>query len=233
MIGETAVEDGPELTFKAKVCASVLLHRTGCSCIAQHSAWPDDRSVRLFCYSVSWFKPRMARHEIKTDRLWLRRWKPKDHAPFAAICGDPNVMRYIGNGATRSADDAARYIGSFEKEWDERGFGLFAVEAKESGYLLGFTGFSWPGFLPEVLPSVEIGWRFSKASWGRGYASEAASAALAFGVEELALTDIVSIYQIGNGASARIMQKLGMILDRRMIDPTCNREVEVYRLPNQ
>lgn len=173
----------------------------------------------------------MTQHEINTERLLLRGWKPKDHAPFAAMCGDPDVMRYIGNGTTRTAEDAARYIRSFETEWSERGFGLFAVELKQTRDLIGFTGLSWPGFLPEILPSVEIGWRFSKRNWGKGFASEAASAALSFGINELGITDIVSIYQIGNGASARIMQKLGMVFDRRTIDPTCAREVEVYRLP--
>lgn len=173
----------------------------------------------------------MALCEIDTKRLLLRGWKPDDHAPFAAMCGDPDVMRHIGNGTTRTAEDAARLIRSFAKDWVERGFGLFAVEAKQTGNLNGFTGLSLPGFLPEVLPSVEIGWRFSRQSWGQGYASEAALAALAFGVDELGLTDIVSICQIGNGASERIMQKLGLILDRRTIDPTCGREVVVYRLP--
>ncbi|MEM5476938.1 GNAT family N-acetyltransferase [Pacificibacter sp. AS14] len=179
------------------------------------------------------FKRGMSHHTINTKRLLLRGWKPDDHAPFAAMCGDADVMRYIGNGKTKSADDAARYIASFQNEWNERGFGLFAVEAKQTGDLIGFTGLSTPDFLPEVLPSVEIGWRFSKSSWGKGFASEAATAALAFGVNEMGITDIVSIYQIGNGASARIMQKLGMIFDRRTIDPTCERAVEVYRLPHQ
>jgi RimJ/RimL family protein N-acetyltransferase len=97
--------------------------------------------------------------------------------------------------------------------------------------LIGFTGLSWPDFLPEVLPAVEIGWRFSQASWGNGYAGEAATAALSFGVDALGITDIVSICQIENRASARIMQKLGMIFDRKTLDPTCGREIEVYRLP--
>jgi RimJ/RimL family protein N-acetyltransferase len=175
----------------------------------------------------------MTHHEIKTERLLLRGWRPEDHIPFAAMCADPDVMRYIGNGRTRTSEDAARYIASFEKEWAERGFGLFAVEASRCGGLVGFTGLSWPGFLPEVLPSVEIGWRFAKRVWGKGYASEAASAALSFGVKELGVTDIVSICQTGNGASARIMQKLGMVFDRRTVDPTCNRKVEVYRLPQK
>lgn len=149
------------------------------------------------------------------------------------MCGDPDVMRYIGNGRARTAGEAALSIASYEKEWSERGFGLFAVETRRTGDLIAFTGLSSPVFLPEVRPSVEIGWRFSKPSWGEGYASEAAAAALSFGVHDLGVTDIVSIYQIGNGASARIMQKLGMNFDRRTIDPACGREVEVYRLPRQ
>ncbi|WP_254868666.1 GNAT family N-acetyltransferase [Phaeobacter sp. HF9A] len=171
--------------------------------------------------------------QITTERLLLRGWTSDDHAPFAAICADPDVMRYIGNGQTRSPEDAARNIAAFQRSWAERGYGLFAVEEKQSGELIGFTGHAWPGFLPEVLPSVEIGWRFSKPSWGKGYASEAAKAALVFGVNELGITDIVSIYQIGNEASRRIMQKLGMIFDRRTLDPSCRREIEVYRLPPQ
>ncbi|MBL4785608.1 MAG: GNAT family N-acetyltransferase [Cohaesibacteraceae bacterium] len=173
----------------------------------------------------------MTRHKIDTERLQLRRWKHKHHAPFAAMCLDPEVMQYIGNGSTRTAEQASRAIASFETEWVEKGHGLFAVEEKQTGNLIGFTGLSLPDFLPEVLPSVEIGWRFSKPSWGKGYASEAAIAALSFGINELGITDIVSIYQIGNGASARIMQKLGMVFDRKTIDPTCGREIEVYRLP--
>lgn len=172
-------------------------------------------------------------HTLVTDRLMLRRWKQEDHAPFAAMCADPDVMRYIGNGSTRTAEQTSRAIRRFENEWDERGFGLFAVDAKQTGSFVGFTGLSWPDFLPEVLPSVEIGWRFLKSSWGNGYASEAAAAVLSHGVNTLGITDIVSIYQVGNLASQRIMQKLGMVFDRKTIDPTCEREIEVYRLPRQ
>ena len=173
----------------------------------------------------------MEPYELHTERLLLRRWKPEDHAPFARICSDPDVMRFIGNGSTKTEDDVTRYIRTFEDEWEARGYGLFAVEEKKTRDFLGFTGLSWPDFLPEVLPSVEIGWRFRKESWGQGLATEAASAALAFAVHERTLTDVVSIYQVGNGASARIMQKLGMVFDRQTIDPTCHRAVEVYRLP--
>jgi RimJ/RimL family protein N-acetyltransferase len=175
----------------------------------------------------------MTHQRIETDRLTLRRWKREDHAAFAEMCGDPEVMQFIGNGSVRTVEQAGQSIASFERDWDERGYGLFAVEERQTGSSIGFTGLSWPGFLPEVLPSVEIGWRFARPCWGRGYASEAAIAALSFGVLELGITDIVSIYQIGNAASVRIMQKLGMVFDRKTIDPTCEREIEVYRLPQQ
>jgi RimJ/RimL family protein N-acetyltransferase len=167
---------------------------------------------------------------ISTDRLVLRRWKQEDYAPFAAICADPEVMRYIGDGSIQTAAQAARAIERFERGWEARGYGLFAVEAKQTGNFLGFTGLSLPDFLPEVLPSVEIGWRLMRSSWGNGYASEAAAAALSYGVNTLGITDVVSIYQPENIASRRIMQKLGMTFDRKTTDPTCGREIEVYRL---
>lgn len=168
---------------------------------------------------------------LKTKRLTLRRWRDEDRPPFAALCADPEVMRFIGNGSTRTAEQASRAIDHFERDWEERGFGLFAVELNETGALIGFTGLSRPDFLPEVLPSIEIGWRFARSYWGNGYATEAATEALSFGVTTLGITDIVSICQAGNDASKRIMQKLGMTFDRRVLDPTCSREVEIYRLP--
>lgn len=173
----------------------------------------------------------MGPQQLETDRLILRRWQSEDHEPFAAICADPEVMQFIGNGSTRTAEQASRGIAHFEKEWDERGYGLFAVELRETKELIGFTGLTRPDFIPELLPSAEIGWRLGKAHWGKGYASEAAVEALTFGVRAPTIEEIVSICQLGNGASTRIMQKIGLTFDRRTTDPTCDREVEVYRLP--
>jgi RimJ/RimL family protein N-acetyltransferase len=113
--------------------------------------------------------------------------------------------------------------------WTEKGYGLFAVESLETKSFIGFTGFSEPAFLPEIMPAIEIGWRFERRSWGNGFATEAATAALNFGLFELGLSEIFSIYQIENRASGRIMQKLGMRFDRETIDKTCDRLVRVYR----
>lgn len=166
---------------------------------------------------------------IETARLRLRGWQPGDLAPFAAVCADPQVMRFIGTGAVRSPTETARSIAAFQQGWAIHGYGLFAVEDRKTAIFLGFAGLSLPDFLPEVLPSVEIGWRLARPHWGKGYATEAARAVLDHAVRDLGLTDIVSIYQIGNHASERVMQKLGMVFDRQTMDPGCGRAVGVYR----
>ena len=165
---------------------------------------------------------------LHTPRLILRRWHEQDLSPFAAMCADAEVMRWIRNGETRSRDECARIIASLESAWDEQGFGLFALERRDNGEFLGFAGLSIPDYLPEVLPAVEIGWRLPRQAWGQGYATEAAQAALQFANDQADIHRLVSICQIGNTASERIMQKIGLTLERETIDPTCGRPVRVY-----
>ena|SRR5581483_4374700 len=167
---------------------------------------------------------------VSTERLVLRRWRERDLDPFAEMCADSDVMRWIGNGRVRTRDECAAAIAAFERAWDARGFGLFATELKDSAALIGFVGLSLPTFLPEILPAVEIGWRLSRSAWGKGLATEGARAALAFGFEEARLDRIVSIHQVGNDASPRIMEKLGMRLERETVDPSCGRPVRVYEI---
>ncbi|MEM1435747.1 MAG: GNAT family N-acetyltransferase [Pseudomonadota bacterium] len=165
---------------------------------------------------------------ITTERLLLRRWESDDIEPYAVLCRDPEVMRWIGDGASRSRADCVTAIAGFEACWDANGFGLFAVETLDTGTFIGFAGLAIPEFLPEVMPAVEIGWRLARSSWGRGYATEAARAALAFGFEQCRLDRIISIHQVGNDASGRIMRKLGMRPSLETTDPSCGRAVRVY-----
>lgn len=167
--------------------------------------------------------------EIATERLLLRRWRVEDVQPFAAMCSDPEVMRYIGFGSTRTREQAVSAIEAYEAGWEENGYGLFAVEHFESGHLIGFTGLAQPTFLPEIMPAIEIGWRFAREAWGKGYATEAAKAALDFGLNTLGIPEVVSIYQTENHASGRIMEKLNMRFDRETLDPSCGRSVRIYR----
>lgn len=167
---------------------------------------------------------------IETPRLVLRRWRDEDALPFAAINGDPEVMRWIGDGSAWDEAKTREALQRIENRWDTWKFGLFAVEVKATGELAGFTGLSVPEFLPEVMPAVEIGWRLGRPFWGQGLATEAARAALDFGFRTRGLERVISIHQIGNLASERIMVKLGMRHDRDLVAGNSGRETRVYAL---
>jgi len=169
-------------------------------------------------------------HRFVTSRLVLRNWTERDVRPMAQVNADPEVMRWIGSGRTRTEYDTRTAIDRWQTEIEEHGFGLFAVELRETGELAGFVGLSVPDFLPEVMPAVEIGWRLGRAFWGRGIATEAAREVLRFGFVDRDLKRIISIHQVGNDASERIMRKLGMHRDHQTVDPTCGRAVYVYAI---
>jgi RimJ/RimL family protein N-acetyltransferase len=168
---------------------------------------------------------------IETERLVLRRWDVAgDLDAYAAICGDPEVMRYIGDGSVATRDQCAEGLEQFEATWRERSFGLFAVERRDTCELIGNTGLAVPDFLPEILPAVEIGWRLGRAHWRQGFATEAARAALTFAWDPLGLDRVVSVHAVGNDASGHVMQKIGMHLDLETVHPKNGRAVRVYAI---
>ncbi len=167
---------------------------------------------------------------VETPRLLLRRWRSDDLDSFAAINAQPEVMRYIHDGRTLDRVATAERLATYRRHWDEHGFGLYAVELKKTGELAGFTGLAVPTFLPEIMPAVEIGWRLGRAYWGQGLATEAAQAVVAHTRAELGLRRLVSIHVVGNEASARVMVKLGMSLERETVQPDTGRQVRVYAM---
>jgi len=147
--------------------------------------------------------------EIRTDRLWLRRWLPGDREPFAAMNSDRRVMKYFP--ATLSREESDAFVDRIESHLDEHGFGLWAVEIPAIAPLIGFVGLAVPRFQAHFTPCVEIGWRLAVDYWNRGYATEAARAALKFGFETVGLSEIVSFTVPENLASRRVMEKIGLV----------------------
>ncbi len=101
--------------------------------------------------------------EIKTERLLLRRWRDTDRDAFAAICADRRVMEFFPSIQTREQSDAV--IDRLNSHIDRYGFGFWALEDRESGAFLGFTGLSNVGFDAHFAPAVEIGWRLAHRFW--------------------------------------------------------------------
>jgi RimJ/RimL family protein N-acetyltransferase len=149
--------------------------------------------------------------DLTTDRLVLRQWKDSDYEPYAALNADPVVMEYFPAVLTRAESDAM--VDRVKASLEERGFGLWAVEVRETGRFIGFTGLSVPTFEAPFLPGIEIGWRLAKAAWGNGYATEAARAALAHGFGPAGLAEVLSWTASINKPSQRVMERIGMTHD--------------------
>jgi RimJ/RimL family protein N-acetyltransferase len=149
---------------------------------------------------------------IETERLLLRGWRDGDVEPYARLCADPEVMRFIGNGSTLTREQSGEQISRFVRHWEERGFGLWAMEEKASGAFVGFAGLGYKEDWTEGGHKTEVGWRLDRAFWGRGLATEAAEASVAHGLEHLKLERIFSIIQPENTASLRVAEKAGLTL---------------------
>jgi RimJ/RimL family protein N-acetyltransferase len=106
---------------------------------------------------------RVAADELRTARLWLRRWRAQDEGPRAAVNEDPEVTRYLNRSIDRAAT-AAFYAG-VQEHWAEHGFGFYAVESVADGpggRFIGFVGVAHPTFVPELAARPELGWRLAR-----------------------------------------------------------------------
>lgn len=146
--------------------------------------------------------------ELRTDRLLLRRWRVSDRPAFAALNADARVMEHFPAPLSAADSDAlaARADGAF----DTHGFGLWAVEVRGGPAFIGFVGLAVPTFEAPFTPCVEIGWRLAADHHGRGFATEAARAALVYGFDVVGLDAIVSFTTVRNAPSRRVMEKIGL-----------------------
>lgn len=152
--------------------------------------------------------PRHAPPEIETDRLRLRGWRPEDLAPFAEVNADPEVMRHLSGRLSRRESDL--HVARFIVKWQEEPrFGWWALETRD-GTFLGMVGLAWPDFETPPAPCVEIGWRLARQAWGRGYATEAANAALAHGFGVVGLEEVLSFTVAQNRRSRAVMDRVGL-----------------------
>jgi RimJ/RimL family protein N-acetyltransferase len=153
----------------------------------------------------------MNRDELRTERLVLRRWTPQDRKPFAAMNADPDVMEYFPEVLDRIESDAL--VDRIEAQFDSSGFGRWALEIEATCEFIGYAGLSVPHFDAPFTPAVEVGWRLARSAWGRGYATEAAGAALDVAFGDVVLVEVVSFTSEHNLRSQRVMQKPGMSHD--------------------
>lgn len=145
---------------------------------------------------------------LRTPRLLLRPWRDADLEPCAAMTADPEVMRLFPATRDRAQSDA--WVARTRAHFDCEGFGIWAVEAPGIADFIGFVGLSR---VPEGMPcagGVEAVWTLAAAHWRRGYATEAASAAVRDGFDRLRLAEVVAFTTPANAGSQGVMRAIGM-----------------------
>ena len=148
---------------------------------------------------------------LETDRLILRMFREDDFEAYAKICADPDVMRYLGEGKPLTRSEAWRQMAMILGHWRLRGYGLWAVEERATGRLIGRIGH----FNPEGWPGFELGWVLGKPYWGRGYATEGARRALEYAFTDMERDHVISLIYPDNAASIRLAERIGETLEGR------------------
>jgi RimJ/RimL family protein N-acetyltransferase len=139
----------------------------------------------------------------------MRRWRDSDRDAYAAMNADPEVMRYFPATLDRAASNAS--MDRIEDLFDRQGFGLWALEVAATGEFIGFTGLN-P--MPPGVPGaggMEVGWRLARRAWHRGFATEAATAAVGVAFRGAGLDRLWSMTSVRNAPSQAVMLRLGMI----------------------
>jgi len=155
---------------------------------------------------------------LETERLVLRPFTMDDLDELAGLQAEPSFWWYpFRRGFT--VDETRDFLVRTIERRDLDGFAVAAVIERSSGLLAGWAGLAVPHFLPEILPAVEVGWRFGQAFWHRGYATEAGAAWVDHGFFDRGLDEIVSIFEPENEASGAVMARLGFQLDRVIEQP--------------
>jgi len=164
--------------------------------------------------------------DVTTGRLVLRRFDRDVLDELACVFENREVWQFpYGRGMTRA--ETVVFLDAQIRHWEHFGFGCWTARAREDERLIGYVGLSIPKFLPEILPAVEVGWRFAPSAWGNGYATEGATAALDEAFATLGLDSVCSLPQADNPRSVRVAERLGMRLIREVSVPADERRGEV------
>lgn len=154
---------------------------------------------------------------IETERLILRSWRVTDRAVFAKINSNNKVMKYFPKPL--SIEESNGFVDRINSEFEETGFGLYAVEIKETGEFIGYVGFHRFTFDVPFSPGWEIGWRISDKFWNKGYATEAAMACIKYAREKKLCNRLYSFTAVPNIASENVMKRIEMSFEGLFMHP--------------
>jgi len=169
--------------------------------------------------------------ELRTKRLLLRPWRDADVEPLTEINAHPDVHQFLSRQPDRAM--TADLIATTRQHWEEHRLGFFAVQARVgplAGELIGFCGVQHPTFVPEVAERTELGYRFARPAWGRGFATEAAIACRDDAFYRVGLPELISLIDPANARSQRVAEKVGMSPGPLVRNPSTETDLTIWSL---
>lgn len=167
--------------------------------------------------------------DLETERLRLEPFQDSHYEGLRAMDSDPGVMRYINKGMVKTPEETRESIRRVHSRWEKYGFSWWAIKDKVSGAIVG------AGCLQHLAnvdgAPLEIGWRLIPEHHGKGYATEAAQAIIAFAAEQIGATYLVAVADPQNTPSHRVMQRLGMTykaIERHYDEPCVVYELSIF-----
>lgn len=169
--------------------------------------------------------PSIQNETLSTVRLVMRKLDPSDASFMLELLNDPAYLEYIGDRGVRSVDDAARYIENGAMAGYARlGFGFYCVSLKENAIRIGICGLA----RRDSLDAADIGFAYLPAFRNAGYAFEAATAVMRHARDQLGLRRLLAITSVGNDASARLLEKIGLRFERMIRNAADEPEIRLF-----
>ncbi len=148
----------------------------------------------------------------ETERLIMRDLLPSDAEAMFEMDSDPEVQRYLGNKPVKHIDEITAVIAIINKQYQDFGIGRWAVIEKATGSFIGWAGLKWiDSTINGHTQYYDVGYRFIKRYWGRGYATEVAKASVQYGLDILKTSAINGIANVDNKASINVLKKAGLL----------------------
>jgi [ribosomal protein S5]-alanine N-acetyltransferase len=149
---------------------------------------------------------------VETERTLIREMQEEDLPGLFEMDSDPEVHRYIAQRPLKTMDEVKAMLQFVQQQYTDNGVGRWAVIEKATGDCIGWTGFK---LMKEIangrINHYDFGYRFKRAAWGKGFATETGRASLQYGVEKMGLKPVYAMTDVNNAASRHVLEKLGFL----------------------
>jgi ribosomal-protein-alanine N-acetyltransferase len=156
--------------------------------------------------------------KLESERLWFREMQMSDAQSMFALYSDPLVLRYVGEKPIKHIDQAREIIEDIRQQYQDFGIGRWAAFLKSGNAFIGWAGLKYIAEINGRRDNYDLGYRFLRRHWGKGYGTESAQALVAYGFDAMQLKRISGYADVEHPASIRILEKCGLEFTNTFMD---------------